>query len=248
MSAFAAFTKRTITALGFTGTSNSSKPYDKILTHQRVTRPGSFEYVTIVNHNPTTPTKHTIYALQGRERGLDARGVGQWEELAVKYNVHVVLHNYPGYGGDYVAKPRVKCDEVTLKEDCVELLEVLKAEPWFKGTEVIVLGNSIGTGPAMWMASENSHSNLGISKLVLISAYTNLGDFLFRPIALLLRRFFPIADIEPFPTLHLASQLRDIHVLTVHGDQDTTIPFSHFEAINNALEANTNISVYAPDC
>lgn len=62
----------------------------------------------------------------------------------MKYNVHVVLHNYPGYGGDYVAKPRVKCDEVTLKEDCVELLEVLKAEPWFKGTEVIVLGNSIG--------------------------------------------------------------------------------------------------------
>lgn len=46
---------------------------------------------------------------------------------------------------------------------------------------------------------------------------------------------------DPFPSLTLASSLRDLNVLIVHGAEDDTIPVTHSQAISEALVANPNI-------
>lgn len=81
----------------------------------------------------------TVFVCHGRLRSLDERSVDQWRELAEQEKVNVVLHNYPGYGN--VAGPRTP---KRIKDDCLELLEHVKGCEWAKGTELVLLGNSIG--------------------------------------------------------------------------------------------------------
>jgi fermentation-respiration switch protein FrsA (DUF1100 family) len=107
------------------------------------------------------------------------------------------------------------------------------AMSWLEGQGVsseqtVVVGNSLGSGPATEMAV--SHSVAG---LVLISGYTSLPDvgasaYPFVPVRLLMSdRYDNIGKIG-----HV-----NAHILILHGTADRTIPYDHAEALAAAAGA-----------
>lgn len=147
----------------YIGTSNGGdNAYPDILKLPRRSGTGAIEYVLI----QTTGSNTIIYVCHGRLRALDRKGVDQWAALAAKERVSVVLHNYPGYGETPGPKTIAQ-----ISADTFELAAHIRSLPWAAGHELVALGNSLGTGPAAWVATQEA---LGIKKLVLVSPYTSL--------------------------------------------------------------------------
>jgi alpha-beta hydrolase superfamily lysophospholipase len=95
-----------------------------------------------------------------------------------------------------------------------------------KGTppnRVGVLGISVGTGPASYLAQRYK-----VGKLVLVSPYFSIRDLVAEmPLYGLLVPFFKYR----FPTAEYLAQATETEIAIFHGVKDTTIPFSHSERI-----------------
>jgi pimeloyl-ACP methyl ester carboxylesterase len=251
-----------LTRFGFPGASNGPEPAPQIKYLPRIGKnPGDIEYVAHVylspnaSHTPnlltncsrTPGARLIVFVCHGRGRGLDKRGVNRWAELAHQEGVSVVLHNYPGYGT--TPGPRT---EAQLCEDLLQLAEHIRNEEWATGAELVVLGNSIGTGPALWMATQRQ---LQIKKLVLVSPYTSVvplvplwlvkqlhewlngsPDWLNRSLLKWLKYFSDPSGLswiqgskyDPFPPKKVACKLdKDAEVLILHGAVDDVIPVAH---------------------
>ena len=85
--------------------------------------------------------------------------------------------------------------------------------------QIVILGRSLGGGPAAWLAER--HPEAG--GLILESTFTSLGDA-----AANLMPLFPARLIvgKQFETLGRMANIR-MPLLVVHGDGDRLIPFSH---------------------
>lgn len=132
----------------------------------------------------------------------------------------------------------------------MDLVRWVKDQEWSKGTKLCVLGNSVGTGPALWLAGEEG---LGVERCVLVSPYTSLwavGIYWGVSIALgwvgLKRKVEGMVDClappdrlralqkedwDPFPARENAARLGNCEVLVVHGEGDTVIPVTHGESV-----------------
>ncbi|KAF8250633.1 alpha/beta-hydrolase [Wilcoxina mikolae CBS 423.85] len=230
-----------LTRFAFPGFPNRD-PTPKLKYLPRAIGSGSIEYVPLI----TPGAKTLVFVCHGRLRALDSRSVNQWEELAGKEGVSVVLHNYPGYGGTIGP-----ITEERLCQDAVQLAESVKEE----GQELVLLGNSVGCGPTMWLAVK-----LGIKKVVVVSPYTSLVAlapywvvlYLFKALSLAapkavvkylssperLRFLQGKAWLDPFPPLYLAKKLeKGSEVLILHGELDSTVPVSHSQALVKELES-----------
>jgi fermentation-respiration switch protein FrsA (DUF1100 family) len=113
------------------------------------------------------------------------------DELASLHEIgaNLMLTDYRGYGLSSDLRP----NETTLNEDAEAALGYLLRERHIPIGDVIVLGRSIGSGPATQLA--RNHSGLG--GLILESPFTSIDDAAARiwyyrifPIALLLRSHF----------------------------------------------------------
>ncbi|KAI5813570.1 Alpha/Beta hydrolase protein [Pyronema omphalodes] len=124
-----------------------------------------------------------VYVCHGVGRGLDSMSINRWKAHAVQNNVDVVVHNYPGYGNT-TGPP----SEESINGDSLHLLKYIvnirneekklqdggnvKGED--RAKDVILLGNSIGCGPTMWLAATPETRDLGIDRVLLISPWTSL--------------------------------------------------------------------------
>jgi hypothetical protein len=99
-----------------------------------------------------------------------------------------------------------------------------------KGTtpsRVGILGISVGTGPASYLAQRYK-----AGRLVLVSPYFSIRDLVAEmPLYGLLVPFFKYR----FPTAEYLAQANETQISIFHGAKDTTIPFSHAERIAKHL-------------
>jgi pimeloyl-ACP methyl ester carboxylesterase len=182
-----------------------------------------------------------VYVCHGRLRALDRESVEQWAIMAGDEGVSVVLHNYPGYGG--TPGP---VTEARLCGDALQLAEHILCQEWALGQELVVLGNSIGCGPAMWVAVQ---PQLHVKRTVLVSPYASLcplmpywllsyvtkalGVRIPSRVATWLEKPERLQAIQgggwdPFPPIKLARRLeKGAEVLILHGAEDSTVPVSH---------------------
>lgn len=97
------------------------------------------------------------------------------------------------------------------------LREILAAEQ-IDAKDLIVVGVSVGSGPASYAAAKYSPR-----MLILFSPFISLPDAIrSRPIVGLLSRF----SFYSFPVAANVSRLKDTCVVVAHGDEDNVIPYN----------------------
>ncbi|MXO91525.1 alpha/beta hydrolase [Pontixanthobacter aquaemixtae] len=140
----------------------------------------------------------------------------------------VLLVEYRGYGGN-AGEP----SEEGFYRDGRAALAWLKAQG-YQGQDIVLAGNSIGSGTAVQMASE-----VDARALILVSPLTSVPDVAaeqakFLPVRLLLRDQFANAD----KIGNLA-----MPILLQHGTGDRVVPFSHAEKLAG-LAKNVSLEDY----
>ena len=130
---------------------------------------------------------------------------------------HVLIVEYPGYGM-YPGRPSAE----TICEDADAIMTYLCHNMQWRGSNVLVLGRSIGSGPACYLASKYS-----IGALVLISAYTSLRSVVKHLVGSVAQYFVS----QRFNNLQL---MESIHCPTffLHGLKDTLIPVSESQRLH----------------
>lgn len=206
----------------------------------------------------TTYQRPTVFVSHGRLRALDDHSVEQWASATPQAGVNIVLRNYPGYGntvrGENIVNQIVEDGNTLMRACCPD------------GDEAVgVLGNSIGCGPAMYMAARGSKL---VKRIVLVSPYVSLWalvpNFCLTPLTNVLGRISPKAqdwlcsflgdpsrlqlmqmlpNSDPFPMVKMAKELRPgTEVMVVHGDMDGVIPFNHSNEMMDALNETPGVT------
>ena len=148
------------------------------------------------------------------------QNVSLLEPLAAA-GMHVLLVEYPGYAGTDGRPSRATLDEAALKA-----YEWLATRRDVDTSRMVVIGRSIGTGPAVALALEKP-----VSAVVLLAAFGSLDDFAHRmgaPAFLVRDRYDNLA-------------LRDYDgpVLLFHGRDDDIIPYRNSEYLLKAAPGAT---------
>jgi uncharacterized protein len=149
-----------------------------------------------------------IFYLHGNAGALDS-----WGKLAERYTslqYDVFMLDYRGYGKSEgsIRNERQFFEDVQLAYD-----EMKKS---YEENKIVVLGYSIGTGAASWLASLNA------PRLLLLQApYYSLTD--------MMRKAYPIIPTfllkYPFRTYRFIKNCK-MPVIVFHGDRDNVIPYS----------------------
>ena len=141
--------------------------------------------------------------------------------------MHVLLVEYPGYAGTDGRPSRATLDEAALKS-----YDWLAARRDVDARRIVIIGRSIGTGPAVALARQRP-----VSAVVLMAAFGSLDDFAHRmgaPALLLRDRYDNLT-------------LRDYNgpVLLFHGRNDHIIPYRNSEYL---LKAVPNATLVPMEC
>lgn len=130
----------------------------------------------------------------------------------------IYLHNYRGYGGS-----TGKTTEAALFSDAVALYEHVRLEH----KEIAVMGRSLGTGVAVYLASEKD-----VKQLVLVTPYDSM--------ARLAGTYYPLIPVsflmkDKFDSLSLAGKI-NIPTLVLIAEHDEVIPRRLTNALVSALK------------
>ena len=143
-------------------------------------------------------------------RACDRLGIAH-ELLELGY--HVVLAEYPGYADDTPLPSTEKI--LRSSEQAFDYVQTHNPDK----LPVILFGESLGTGPATYLASKNLEN---VKALILQTPFTSLGDvgqahYFYLPVKLLIR--------DDFKAYEWARHVL-IPVFVFHGNKDEVIPFN----------------------
>jgi fermentation-respiration switch protein FrsA (DUF1100 family) len=114
-----------------------------------------------------TPSEKVILAFHGNGYALEDL---VWEEAAKLHEIgaNLMLVDYRGYG----SSTRISPNEMTVDEDAEATLKYMLHQRGIPVANVFVLGRSIDTGPAAFLAVSNS----GLGGLILESPFSSIDD------------------------------------------------------------------------
>ena len=173
----------------------------------------------VLVHRKASPGRPTVLHLHGNAEQL---ADGEWLSwLLAERGLGYLGVEYPGYGlaGGAASEPGI-------------LGAADRAFAWLTGPggvpveQVAVLGQSLGSGPAVHLAAQGK-----ARALVLLTPYTSIADAAqaalpFAPASLLVR--------DRFDSLALAPKVR-VPTLVLHGDRDEVIPFALGQRLAGAI-------------
>jgi len=119
--------------------------------------------------------------------------------------------DYPSYG-----LSGGSADEEGCCRNVHRLYDWLRTERGYAPDEIVVIGFSIGTGPAIELAATES-----VGALVLEAAYLSAPRIVTK---------VRILAIDPFPNLKRIGYVR-CPLLAIHGTSDSIVPFAHGKAL-----------------
>ena len=138
--------------------------------------------------------------------------------LRNKLQVHVLIVEYPGYGL-HPGKP----SEKSICATCDSVVLYLQRERDYSPSDIILLGRSIGSGPACYLAGKERYCCL-----VLISAYTSIRSVV-RHVA---GRLAGMLVSQRFKNTEVIQSVT-CPVFLLHGRKDSLIPCSHSEELHS---------------
>lgn len=172
---------------------------------------GSGESVAAL-HLPASTGKPTLLYSHG-----NAEDIGGVMPLLKTWHARgfgILAYDYPGYGHS-TGRP----GEASCERSIQAAWNHLTGPAAVPAAKVVIVGRSIGSGPAVWLASRENAAGL-----VLISPFTSV--FRLRPPA----RMFPG---DRFPNIDRIDQI-DCPLLVVHGERDSIIPAAHGRQLADA--------------
>jgi pimeloyl-ACP methyl ester carboxylesterase len=158
--------------------------------------------------------KVVLYSHGNAEDISDFTGIGMDFTQA---GFSVLCYDYPGYGLS-VGKPT----EQSVYAAAEAAYRFLTGRCGIAPSDIIVLGRSIGSGPACYLAEK-----FPVGGLVLEAGFTSAPRVMTRVRAL---PFDPFPNIRRIPNISCPK-------LFIHGTDDSTIPFSHGKALFAAAKA-----------
>lgn len=163
-------------------------------------------------HQPSKQKKESI-VLYFHTNGEDLSDLDWIGELILKtLNLSFLAVEYPGYG-----LYEGSVSEATMMEDAEVILNFIKEELRLDPEHVVVVGRSLGSGPAVHLAA-----NYNIKGLVLISAFTSIRDVVKDKVGSIISCLIS----ERFKNLEKIS-LSQCPVCIVHGKEDTVVNKEH---------------------
>lgn len=162
--------------------------------------------------------KGLIFYLHGNAGSLDSWGLTA--EFYTSFNYDVFMLDYRGYGKSegVINSQQQMFDDVQTAYD--------EMKKWYPENKIIVLGYSIGTGPAAKLASTN-HPEL----LILQAPYYSLIDMAKNNFKLI-PSFILKYKFETNEYLKIVN----VPVVIFHGDQDEVIPYNSSQRLKSEFE------------
>jgi len=146
--------------------------------------------------------------------------------LREKLQVHVLAVEYPGYGICLGGQ----CDERGANEAARTAFRFAREVLKWPLDSIMLMGRSIGTGPALALASQHQ-----VGGLILISPFLSIkeiGRETFGPMAGIIGERFPNKDLMP---------LVRSPCLIVHGQRDTMVSCRHGQELHELCRAKKHL-------
>lgn len=176
-----------------------------------------------------------------REVFLFFHGNAESLSTSVPLQAFLASHGYSSYVIEYRGYPGTTGypSEAGIYRDGEASIEFLLIKERVTPGEVVVVGNSIGTGPAAFIAQK-----FKVKALVLIAPYTSLRA--------LVEQMPVIGYLAPFlkynfPSDKYVSLLSKTCVVAVHGKRDGTIPYMHSLTLKDAYRGTGSFTLLSSD-
>lgn len=146
--------------------------------------------------------------------------------LRYQFQVHVLAVEYPGYG----LCPGGQADEESVTANAFVAFRFIREVLGLPLDGIIILGRSVGTGPALAVAMQQE-----VYGVVLISPFLSVQEVckdVLGPLGRLIPDSFPNKDRVPM----LRSPL-----LIVHGKRDVVVPVSHGEKLYHSCRSRKRL-------
>lgn len=131
--------------------------------------------------------------------------------------MNVVSVEYPGYG-IYQSQ---KTSEENILQDADNIFDFFTDLLHVKESRVFLMGRSIGTGPACYLASRHK-----VAGLVMVSSFTGIKSVIKDYVGSVLQYLIK----ERFNNLERITKVKS-PVLLIHGEKDTMVKPSHSEKL-----------------
>ena len=135
------------------------------------------------------------------------------QHLCENLKMNVIIVEYPGYS---IYKTEKSAEIIC--QDSLKVFSFIKEKFKAKDEDIFVVGRSLGTGPAVYLASKEKN----LKSLILISPFKSI-----RLIKNVILRFF-LLDI--FKSIDIIGEV-SCPILFIHGLNDPLIDFSHSEEL-----------------
>ena len=154
-------------------------------------------------------------------------------KLAQQLNCRVVAYDYSGYG-----QSRGDASVADTHADIAAVVEHVMKTYNITRREIIMLGQSIGSGPTCQFASRRENADLGA--VVLVSPLLSALNVVSNPAAWCTpAKVFKKMDV--YKNYQVVKTIQ-CPILLVHGDQDDVVHVSHGEALWDAIRKNAKPS------
>lgn len=146
--------------------------------------------------------------------------------------VNCLIVEYPGYG-----LYKGKCSSENILKDGEIVLEYLINELNIPSKRIVLMGRSVGSGPATYLASKYD-----VGALILLSAYTSLKKLVRDHYG----KFVQWLIAERFENLE---RIKDVKcpILLIHGKKDELIPYQHAFELRKKVSEHVYSEVFLPE-
>ena len=150
-------------------------------------------------------------------------------EIQENIKLDFLAIEYPGYG-IYEAKKSI----IKMKEDALQIYDYLINKLNFPQKNILVMGRSIGSGPAVYLTSHRR-----VAAVIIISGFSSLEKFIQEIFGRRFPNFKFDNEEENFNNLKEVEEIQDA-ICWIHGKEDNLIKIEHAMEVEEKLKNKEN--------
>lgn len=154
------------------------------------------------------------------------------KRLASGWNINILVVEYPSYG--IYLQGKTPLSEKNILEDTTIVYDYLTLTRGIKHTQILVMGRSIGSGPAVHLSSCRR-----VAGLILFSPFMSIQ----KVVRSKMGRLAALAVKDKFKNYKKIKAV-ECPVMFLHGDQDKIVPASHSQRLYKLADRALDRSLF----